>query len=148
MLGLCGLQFGDRGGLNNMPFARVQPLVSDLARAQSMAKKGNIEFLAGQAVMGQAVRLRGEFTDGNCYLAKHSHGYDHAFCAKFCVAANSPLVFVSDDKGKLFVVLNGRNGVPVSEDILDRIGVPGVEVSGKLIEVGGLEALSVSKLEQ
>src|ERR1700675_2869085 len=47
-LGLCAFQFGDRNGLNNMPFGQVQTLVSDLAKARRMAKEGNIDLLAGE----------------------------------------------------------------------------------------------------
>src|SRR6202047_1796736 len=46
-LGLCAFQFGDRNGLNNMPFARVQPLVSDLRKARRLARQGNIDLLVG-----------------------------------------------------------------------------------------------------
>src|SRR5579872_68923 len=67
-LGLCAFQFGDRYGLNGMPFSQIQPLVSDLAKAQRMAKQGNIELHARQPVRGEAVTLRGELTDANCYL--------------------------------------------------------------------------------
>jgi len=45
-LGLCAMQFGDRSGLNNMSFAQVQAFVSDLGKAQRLAKQGNIESLA------------------------------------------------------------------------------------------------------
>jgi hypothetical protein len=44
---LCAMQFGDRSGLNNLSFAQVQVLVSDLGKAQRLAKQGNIEFLGG-----------------------------------------------------------------------------------------------------
>src|SRR6202140_2318642 len=80
-LGLCAFQFGDRNGLNNMPFGQVQTLVSDLAKARRLAGQGNIDLLAGETVPGKAVSLRGEITDANCYLGSHAHGYDHAFCA-------------------------------------------------------------------
>src|SRR3979411_516090 len=102
-LGLCAFQFGDRNGLNSMPFERVQPLVSDLAKARRLAKQGNIDLLVGQTVPGKAANLRGEITDANCYLGSHTHGYDHAFCAKMCAAAGSPLVFVSDQGGEIYL---------------------------------------------
>src|ERR1700726_2099686 len=56
-LGLCAFQFGDRNGLNNMPFGQVQPLVSDLAKARRLARQGNIDLLAGETVPGKAVSL-------------------------------------------------------------------------------------------
>ena len=145
---LCAMQFGDRSGLNNLSFAQVQVLVSDLGKAQRLAKQGNIEFLGGQVVPGQAVRLRGEFTDANCYLGYRTHAYDHAFCAKLCVAAGSSLVFVSDQQGKVYVVLTGKNGTRLSKDVLDQIGVPGVVVAGRLVDSDGVQALAVDSLER
>src|SRR4029077_4623091 len=92
-LGLCAFQFGDRNELNGMPFTEVQPLVFDLTKAGRLAKQGNVELFAGQTEPGRSVSLRGEVTDANCYLGSHVHSYDHAFCAKLCVAAggNYPL---------------------------------------------------------
>jgi hypothetical protein len=143
ILGLCAFQFGDRYGLNNMPFAEVQALVSDLAKAQRMAKQGNVELLAGETMPGRAVSLRGEVTDANCYLGSHTHAYDHAFCAKLCAAAGSPLLFVSDQGGQVYLVLTERNAVRLPEEVLDRIGVPGLVVKGKVFEADGLRALAV-----
>jgi hypothetical protein len=147
-LALCAMQFGDRAGLNNMSFAQVRGLVSDLGRAQRLAKRGNIEFLGGQTVPGQAVRLRGEFMDANCFLGYHTHAYDHAFCAKLCVAAGSSLVFVSDQQGKVYTVLTGKNGIGIPKEVLDQIGVPGVAVAGRLIESDGVQALAVDGIER
>lgn len=146
VLGLCAFQFGDRYGMNSMPFARVQALVSDLARAQQMAKQGNIELDAGQGLNGNPVRLRGELADANCYLSAHNHAYDHAFCAKLCVAAGSPLLFLPDKDDQIYIVLTPQNGVRLPENVLDKIGVPGIVVTGKTIEANGLHALAVQGL--
>jgi hypothetical protein len=147
-LGLCAFQFGDRNGLNNMPFAQVQPLVSDLAKARNMAKQGNVDLLAGQSMPGQSASLRGEVTDANCYLGSHTHAYDHAFCAKLCAAAGSPLVFVPDEGRQIYLVLNVQNGVRLPENVLDRIGVPGIVVRGKVLDTDGLRALAIEALVQ
>ena len=145
-LGLSAFQFGDRYGLNGMPFVQVQPLISDLTRAQRIAKRGNIELFAGQPVRGEAATLRGEFTDASCYLGNHAHGYDHAFCAKFCVAAGSPLMFVADQGGQVYLVLSPQNGIRLPENVLDRIGVPGIVVKGKVLSADGLRARAVEGL--
>jgi hypothetical protein len=143
VLGLCAFQFGDRHELNQMPFAEVQPLVSNLAKARSLARQGNIDLLVGQVERGEAVKLRGEVTDANCYLGSHVHAYDHAFCAKLCAAAGSPLLFVSDQGGSAYLVLNQENGIRLPADLLDRIGVPGIVVKGKVLNTDGLRVLAV-----
>jgi hypothetical protein len=145
---LCAFQFGDEYGLNSMPFAQVQPLVSDLAKAQRMARQGNIDLLAGQPTRGEIVHLRGELTDANCFLGTHTHGYDHAFCVKFCVAAGSPLIFISDKDGKAYVVITAVNGVRFPANLLDRIGVPGILVTGKTFEADGMHVLAVEGLAE
>jgi hypothetical protein len=143
---LCAFQFGDRNSLNSMPFAQVQLLVSDLPKARKMASAGNIELLAGQNLSGKAVSLRGEITDANCFLGSHTHAYDHAFCAKLCAAAGSPLLFIPDQGGQIYVVLSAKNAVRLLRTVLDQIGVPGIVVSGKLLDAGGLPALALDDI--
>jgi hypothetical protein len=145
-LALCAFQFGDRKELNKMPFSEVQPLVFDTARARRLAKQGNIDLLVGQTVPGKAVSLRGEITDANCYLGKHTHAYDHAFCAKLCAAAGGALVFIPDQGQEIYLVLNEWNGLRLPENVLDRIGVPGIVVKGKALNAGGVLALAVEEL--
>jgi len=143
VLALSAFQFGDNNGLNNLPFAQVRRLVSELPKAQKMADEGNLELLAGQSVRGDSVSLRGELADANCFLGTHTHAYDHAFCAKFCAAAGSPLLFVADQGGVVYVVLTGKNGVPLPESALNLIGVPGVLATGRAFDVNGLHALAL-----
>jgi hypothetical protein len=144
--GLCAFQFGDRNELNNMPFRQVQTLVFDLAKARRLAKQGNIDLFAGQAEPGESVSLRGEVTDANCYLGIHMHAYDHAFCAKLCAASGGPLVFVPDQGGEIYFVLNERNGIRLPESVLDRIGIPGTVVRGRVLKADGVRALAVEGL--
>jgi hypothetical protein len=145
-LGLCAFQFGDNRGLNSMPFAQVQPLVLDLGKARKLANEGNLELLSGQTMRGEEVLMRGELTDANCYLGSHTHAYDHAFCAKLCVAAGAPLVFVPDQGHQTYVVMNERNGIRIPENVLNEIGVPGIVIKGKLLEADGLKALAIAGL--
>jgi hypothetical protein len=147
ILALGAFQFGDNNGLNNMPFVQVRRLVSDLPKAQKMAGDGNLELLAGQPVRGDSVSLRGELADANCFLGTHTHAYDHAFCAKFCAAAGSPLLFVSDQGGVVYVVLTAKNGVPLPESALNLIGVPGVLATGRAFDVNGLHALALENVQ-
>jgi len=144
---LAAFQFGDNNGLNNMPFAQAQRLVSDLPKAQKMANDGNLELLAGRPVPGEPASLRGELTDANCFLGTHTHAYDHAFCAKFCAAAGSPLLFISDQDGLVYVVLTSRNGVQLPENVLNLIGVPGIKVKGRTLDANGVKTLAVERVQ-
>lgn len=143
---LAAFQFGDNNGLNNMSFTEVQRLVFDLPKAQKMAKAGNIELLAGRPVRGEDATLHGELADANCFLGTHTHGYDHAFCAKFCAAAGSPLLFVSDQGGVVYVVVTSANGVPLPENALNLIGVPGILVKAKTFDRNGMPALALGSV--
>jgi hypothetical protein len=147
-LALCAFQFGDRYGLNSMPFAQVQRLASDLATAKKMAMQGNIDLFVGQMMQGRTVNVRGEATDANCYFSAHRHAYDHAFCAKMCAAAGGPLVFVPDQGGQPYLVLSERDGVKLPDDVLDRIGIPGIVLKGKVFDADGIHVLAVDGLAQ
>jgi hypothetical protein len=144
---LAAFQYGDNNGLNNMSFAQVQRLVSDLPKAQKMASDGNLELLAGKPMRGEPATLRGELTDANCFLGTHTHAYDHAFCAKFCAAAGGPLLFVADQGGLVYVVLTASNGVPLPESVLNLIGVPGIVVKGKTLDANGVHALAIESVQ-
>ena len=147
VLVLGAFQFGDNNGLNNMPFAKVRLLVPNLPKAQKMANDGNLDLLAGKPVPGVAVTLRGELTDANCFLGTHTHAYDHAFCAKFCAAAGSPLLFISDQDAQVYVVLTARNGIQLPESVLNLIGVPGIVVKGRTLEANGVKTLAVESAQ-
>jgi hypothetical protein len=146
LLGFSFLQYGDRYRLNEMPFDKVQELTSDPGKARSMAKQGNIDFFVGTAIQGKAVTLTGELTDANCYLAQSRHGYDHAFCARYCAAAGSPLVFLPDQDSKVYFVIPASDGGRIPRDVLDRIGIPGTVVHGHTLSSHGIDALTVDSV--
>jgi hypothetical protein len=143
---LCAFQFGDRYELNGTPYAQVQALAADLPKAKALAQQGNIDLFAEAPISGRPVRLRGEITDANCYLSRHAHGYDHAFCAKLCAANGSSLLFVTDDNSKAYVVLTAKNAVRLPDEVLDQIGVPGILVRGQVLEPDGVRTLAIEDL--
>ena len=143
---LYAFQFGDRNELNGMRFSQVQPLVSDLPKAKSLAHQGNIDLFAGNPLDGKPVQLRGELTDANCFVPTHTHAYDHAFCAKLCAASGSPLLFLSDRDNQAYVVLTSRNAVRLPDAVLDLIGVPGLVVRGKILNKEGIRSFAIEDL--
>lgn len=145
-LGLCAFQFGDRYDMNNMPYEKVKSLMSHPKTVQAMGIRGNIDFFALQTVQGNDIEVRGELTDANCYLGKRIHSYDHAFCAKACVAAGAPILFLSDG-GKVYVVLTTRNAVPLPPPILDKLGIPGVDVKGRVVRTEGIDGLVIEAIQ-
>lgn len=142
----CAFQFGDRYDMNNMSYAKVKSLMLHPDAAQAMAMRGNVEFLAGQSVQGKYINARGELTDANCYLGKRVHSYDHAFCAKACVVAGSPVLFLGD-AGEVYVVLTAKNTTPLPGRILDKLGVPGVDVKGQVLHADGVDGLAVDDIQ-
>ena len=147
LLGFSFLQYGDRYRLNEMPFAKVQELTSDPVKARALTKQGNIDFFVGTAVQGKAVTLTGELTDANCYLAQSRHGYDHAFCARYCAAAGSSLVFLPDQDSKVYVVIPASAGGKIPRDALERIGIPATIVHGHTLTAHGVDILTIDSVE-
>jgi hypothetical protein len=132
----------------DMPYAQVKAALSnpdervDLLEA---VKKDNIILMGGQAVEGKELTMKGELTGANCYLSRGIHGHEHALCAKACVLAGSPVIFLADD-GKVYTVLTPEDGRPLPEKALDELGQPGISVHGKLVEAHGQAALALESV--
>ena len=94
------------------------------------------------------VHLRGELTDGNCFLSQHKHAYDHAFCAKLCVAAGSPLLFISDNDEQIYLVLSPKNAVSIPAELLNSVGIPGTHVIGELMATPNVKALAIEGFDR
>jgi len=103
-------------------------------------------LMGGVAVEGKEVTLKGELTGANCYLSRGIHGHDHALCAKACVAAGSPVIFIAQD-GKVYTVLLAKDGTSLPEAALDDLGRPGVTIEGKLVSGHGQEALALESVK-
>ena len=131
--------------MNNLPYDSVRAMLSDpgrRAQAMDMAKAHHVVLMAGHPVEGRSVTLKGELTGANCYLSGGMRGHDHAMCAKACVSAGSPVVFIAED-GTVYGVLTGVNGMPLPKDVYDDLGRPGVTVHGKAVKSHGLNVIAI-----
>jgi len=148
-----GMPQGKMMDMNDMPYAQVKQVMSDPQKKQmamEMAKKNHVTLMAGMAVEGKPVTLKGELTGANCYLSMGLHGHNHALCAKACVLAGSPVLFLAERAGKgpkVYTVLTAKDGMPLPEAALDALGRPGVTVNGKLVRAHGVEGLAVESVE-
>ena len=133
--------------MNDLPYAKVKAMLSNTAtkmKAMQMAQQHHVLLMAGQPVQGRHVTLVGELTGANCYLSRGLHGHSHALCAKACVAAGSPVVFLS--KGHVYTVLTAADGMPLPQAALDDLGRPGVTVHGVVLDRHGVRALAVESV--
>lgn len=134
--------------MNNLPYDSVRAMLSDPARrsqAMEMAKTHHVILMAGQPVEGRSVTLKGELTGANCYLSGGLRGHEHAMCAKACVSAGSPVVFIAED-GTVYGVLTGVNGMPLPKEAYDDLGRPGVTVRGKAVKSHGLNMIAIESV--
>lgn len=136
--------------LLDMPFAKVKSMMANPAektKLMEMAKKDNVPLMGGVAVEGKEVTLKGELTGANCYLSRGIHGHDHALCAKACVAAGSPVIFI-EDSGKVYTVLPPKDGTPLPEAALDDLGRPGITIEARLVAGHGEDALALESVRR
>ncbi len=134
--------------MNDMPYDSVRAMMADPARraqAMEMAKMNNVLLMAGQPVPGKPVTLKGELTGANCYLSAGLHGHTHAMCAKACVSAGSPVVFMAAN-GTVYAVLTGVDGMPLPKEVYEDLGRAGVTVTGKTLESHGLNMIAIESV--
>ncbi len=135
--------------MNDMPYDSVKAIFSDPARksmAMEMAQKQGVLLMGGMSVHGKQVTLKGELTGANCYLSGGLHGHSHGLCAKACVLAGSPVLFIAND-GTIYTVLTAKNAMPLPEGALDLLGRPGVTVTGTVVTTHGVKALGVESVQ-
>lgn len=135
------------GDMNDMPYAKVKEMLSNPStkmQAMQMARQNHVLLMAGQPVEGRHVTLVGELTDANCYLSTGVHEHHHALCAKACVAAGSPVLFISG--GKVYSVLTAADGMPLPEAAYDALGKPGVTVHATELNRHGVRAIAVQSV--
>lgn len=104
--------------------------------------------LVGFAYEGQdqkQVTVKGELVDTACYMAHPDtgKGEDHRKCASMCIKGGVPMS-VLDAQGDLYLLLPEHGNEKVYEQAKEW-AADQVEVTGKLVTQGGLQAIVVDK---
>ena len=134
--------------MNDLPYDSVKAILNDPVRgpqAMEMAKKMGVVLMAGMPVEGKEVTLKGEITGANCFLSGGLRGHNHAMCAKACVAAGTPVLFLADN-GAIYTVLTGKNGVALPAGTLDLLGRAGITVKGSILTTHGVKSLALQSV--
>ena len=91
-------------------------------------------------------RLAGEICDGKCYVGamRPGRGLAHKACANFCLAGGVPPVFVTPGrvKGYQFFLLADQNGKPLTDRILDLVGIY-IQAEGEIEQIGDLMVFKI-----
>jgi hypothetical protein len=85
------------------------------------------------------VTVEGEIVDSKCYLGVMNPGKGkvHKACATRCISGGIPpgLLVRDEAGGRSVLILAGRDGRPLHEEVLRMVGEP-VQVTGKLMRSG------------
>lgn len=94
---------------------------------------------------GEQVTVKGELVDTACYMAHPDtgKGEGHRKCAGMCVKKGVPMS-VLDAKGDLYLLLPNHSNEAVYEQAKEW-AADQVEVTGKLVTMGGVRAVVVEK---
>ncbi len=89
---------------------------------------------------GDAIKaITGEVVDLWCYLDHKGHGEKHKLCAVTCAEAGNPMGIV-EKGGQIYILMGGKKHQPGRDVMLKKMAQT-VTVKGKVIKMGGLQAI-------
>lgn len=89
--------------------------------------------------------VTGEVVDLWCYMDHKGHGEKHKVCAITCAKAGNP-IGIADKSGNIYIAMGGKKHQPGRDLLIDHMAET-VTVSGKLIKVGGLQAVYITTIK-
>ena len=92
----------------------------------------------------KVVTVTGEVVDLWCYMDHKGHGEKHKDCAVICAKAGNP-VGIADASGNLYIAMGGKKHQPGRDVLIDHMAET-VTATGKLIKMGGLQAIYITSL--
>lgn len=105
-------------------------------------------FAAGEAKKpAKETTITGQVIDPACYMKMNQKGPDHKKCAQTCAKSGQTLAILEDKTNKIYISLADEMGGDPNAKILD-LAEEKVKVTGKVISMGGMSGIVISKAEK
>jgi len=117
--------------------------------ALMLVTAGAVAIASGTPAKGKTastVFIKGEIVDTGCYMGRGAHGEKHKECALKCAANGMPIAILTD-KGKLVLITPNHDNADAFNKAKELAGA-NVEVSGTLMEKGGITAIDVTSIKE
>jgi hypothetical protein len=105
-----------------------------------------VAIASGVPVRDKKVSIKGEIVDTGCYMARGAHGEKHKECAVKCASNGMPIAILTD-KGKLVLLTPNHDDADAFDKAKELAGA-NVEVSGMLMEKGGITAIDITSIKE
>jgi type 1 fimbria pilin len=103
-------------------------------------------YAANEAAKAKTITLKGEVVDTGCYLGHGARGEKHKECALKCASNGMPIALLTD-KGKLYLLTPNHDSADAFNQAKGMAGAM-VQVTGTVMEKGGLTALDVTAVKE
>jgi hypothetical protein len=97
------------------------------------------------APRSEAVTMRGEIVDPQCYFGHDSRGPVHASCAAMCAKGGQGLAFLEESSGVVYPLIAKAHGASQNDGLLPHLGKP-VQVTGLVFRKGGNSVLRIDSI--
>ncbi len=99
-----------------------------------------------KATGGAGKTVTGELVDSACYFGADKKGPGHRKCAEMCIKGGAPMGVLTGD-GTVYILLADHNNEKPYEE-LKNMAAESVEVSGKDVSKGGVNAIVVASAKK
>ncbi|MCL5267375.1 MAG: hypothetical protein M1469_04635 [Bacteroidetes bacterium] len=117
-------------------------VLTTVAMSQAQSMKGM--HMMKMSDHAKTSTIQGEVVDLSCYLTAGQHGAKHAECARMCINSGLP-VGILTKTGRVYLAI-GPNREPANHLLVPYVAKQ-VKVIGQVNERGGIEVVSVQKVE-
>lgn len=97
------------------------------------------------APRSEAVTMKGEIVDPQCYFGHDSRGPAHASCAAMCAKGGQGLAFLEESSGVVYPLIAKAHGASQNEGLLPHLGKP-VQVKGLIFRKGSNSVLRIDSI--